>query len=189
MIFSDEKKFNLDGPDGFDSYWHDLRKEPRYFSKRNFGGGSVMVWVAFCWDGKLELQFTSKKIKSSDYCQVLRMSLLPFLRRFCRKKFVYQQDNASIHISRETTEWLNANKIEILEWPASPDLSPTENLWGIIVRRIYAHNRQFQSVDELKQAIVEAYEGIEEEIIKNLINSMTNRIFQLINRSGAKTDY
>ena len=47
IVSSDEKKVNLDGPDGFRYYWHDLRKEPKYLSKRVQGGGNVMVWGAF----------------------------------------------------------------------------------------------------------------------------------------------
>ena len=52
VVFSDEKKFNLDGPDGYAYYWRDLRKEQKYFSNRNFGGGSVIVWGGFHRGGK-----------------------------------------------------------------------------------------------------------------------------------------
>lgn len=47
VIFTDEKKFNLDGPDGLACYWHDLRKEEQVFSTRQQGGGSVMIWGEF----------------------------------------------------------------------------------------------------------------------------------------------
>lgn len=190
MIFSDEKKFNLDGPDGFTGYWRDLRKEPQYFSRRNFGGGSLMVWLGFCATGKLNLAFTSCKMNSADYMEVLNSCLLPFKAKYRRKKFVFQQDNASIHTSSATKAWFDSRKIELLWWPArSPDLNPVENIWGILVRRIYADGKQYNSVAELKVAVSEAWENFEMGIIKNLVGSMPNRIFQVIERAGGPTDY
>lgn len=149
-----------------------------------------MVWGAFSSKGALELQFVTSRMNSADYIDVLKKSLVPYLRRFRRMRFTYQHDNARIHVSRETSEWLKTQRVDILNWPAcSPDINPMENLWAIMVRRIYADNKQYVTVDELKVAILDAWRAIEPSIINNLINSMDNRVFQLINRSGKLTDY
>ncbi|GBO35453.1 hypothetical protein AVEN_260706-1 [Araneus ventricosus] len=53
-IFSDEEKrekYHLDGPDGWTSYWCDLREEPQCFFSRRQDCGSVIVWEV--------LQYTS----------------------------------------------------------------------------------------------------------------------------------
>lgn len=42
VVFSDEKKFNLDGLDRIQCYWHDLHKE-QIFPKRPLDGGSVII--------------------------------------------------------------------------------------------------------------------------------------------------
>jgi len=72
-----------------------------------------------------------------------------------------------------------------MDCPArSPDLNPIENVWGILVRKVYRNNRQFETVAELKTAIEAAWMEVEPETIKNLIFSMPNRIFQLISKHG-----
>lgn len=43
VLFSDEKRFCLDGPDLLHSYWHDLRKDPAVIWRRKRGGGGVMI--------------------------------------------------------------------------------------------------------------------------------------------------
>uniref|UniRef100_A0A1I7X420 DDE_3 domain-containing protein n=1 Tax=Heterorhabditis bacteriophora TaxID=37862 RepID=A0A1I7X420_HETBA len=106
MIFGDEKKFNLDGPDGCPSYWRDLRKEPRHFSTRNVGGGSGMIWGAF------SSVVLAKLTTSSNV------------------SFTFQLDNATIHATRSTETCLKINKVNTMDWPSNtPDLNPMENLW------------------------------------------------------------
>uniref|UniRef100_A0A1I7X3C8 G_PROTEIN_RECEP_F1_2 domain-containing protein n=1 Tax=Heterorhabditis bacteriophora TaxID=37862 RepID=A0A1I7X3C8_HETBA len=54
------------------------------------------------------------------------------------------------------------------------------NLWAILVRRIYADNRQFETVNDLQSAISKAWNEVDEGVIKNLVNSMTERISRLL---------
>ena len=132
-----------------------MRKEKLYFSRRNFGSGSIMVWGAFYSRGTLPFSFTSSKMNRNYFFSMLDTHLLLFLRRFCRKKYTFQLDNASIYTSSTTFQWFSANHIQVLKWPAcTPDLNPKENFWGIHVSEVYANNKQFQSSDELKAAIL-----------------------------------
>uniref|UniRef100_A0A8C9WXD3 Tc1-like transposase DDE domain-containing protein n=1 Tax=Sander lucioperca TaxID=283035 RepID=A0A8C9WXD3_SANLU len=48
-----------------------------------------------------------------------------------------QHDNAWPHVARICTQFLEAENISVLAWPAySPDMSPTEHVWDALDRRI-----------------------------------------------------
>lgn len=188
--FRKRKKFNLHGPDSNNYYWHDLRQKSREFFSRQMGGGSVMVWGAFSYAGKCDLQRVDGKMNSDSYQRMLFRSLIPFGPLLGGAKWKFQQDNAPSHTSKSTKEWLKREKIDVLPWPSrSPDLNPIENLWGYLSRQVYENNKQYHSTYELEMAIMEKWDNIPESFLKKLINSMPNRVFQVIQRNGGATSY
>lgn len=149
-----------------------------------------MVWGAISSDGVLQLAFVTCRMDSSDYQKVLNDHLLPFLRGRCQQAYTFMQDNAAIHVSRSTMGWLEAHNIKTLDWPAcSPDLNPIENVWGIIVRNIYANNTQYNSIADLKTAVEDAWNTLDLGTIKKLYDSMSDRLFQVILKKGSPASY
>lgn len=189
VVWSDEKKFNLDGPDGFNYYWHDLRKDKVFSTRRAMGGGSVMVWSSFGIQGVSEINFIEGRLNAEGYVKIIKANLA-LMRELTPKELIFQQDNASIHTAKLTMKWFKDNKVNVLDWPAlSPDLNPIENLWGYLVRAVYADSKVYSNKEELKKAIQLEWSKIEPDTLKALVDSMPDRIFQVINLNGAKTKY
>lgn len=191
IIFSDEKKFNLDGPDGFGYYWHDLRTEEKIFSKRQSGGGSVMIWAAIGYQKKSDITFIDTRMKAVDYQRMIALHLPANGSDMAGPGWKFQQDNAPIHSARSTLAFLKVKKINMLDkWPPkSADMNIIENAWSILARKVYRNGRQYANKNELKEAIVKEWVNVPQSQIRDLFDSMPRRIQELSDKKGKETKY
>jgi hypothetical protein len=184
--FTDEKRWCLDGPDCFSYYWHDLRKEPLLRSRRQGGGGSLMMWGGICGSKTTSPCFIRGTLDSAKYQEVLTEHLLPF----CQLDEALVQDNAPIHVSRSTQEWIDERGITVVKWPSrSPDMNPIENVWGIMARDVYAEGKQYFSLQELQLAVTKCWNSLSPQRLTVLSQSMNDRVFQCIARRGGHVDF
>uniref|UniRef100_A0A1I7WPU7 ULP_PROTEASE domain-containing protein n=1 Tax=Heterorhabditis bacteriophora TaxID=37862 RepID=A0A1I7WPU7_HETBA len=70
-----------------------------------------------------------------------------------------------------------------------PEQNRIENLCGILVYRVYTHNRQLSSIRGPKKTVSEEWSKIDSEILKNLSTHIIEHIFQVISRKDSCTDY
>lgn len=191
VVSSDEKKFNLDGPDGYKYFWADKNMPETIYSRRQNAGGSVMVWGAISAKGTMDLQIMNGRYNANRYIEMLdNACLFEEGHRLCPEKFIFQQDGATIHTAKSSMEYFDAMGIEVLPWPArSPDLNPIENVWGKLSNEIYKEGRQYDTVNDLKNAIMSAWGNLNEDYLTELISSMKNRVFEVINKNGGVTHY
>ena len=73
-------------------------------------------------------------------------------RRLCEEEWIFQQDNAAIHNASITKKYLLEQKIRLLDHSAcSSDLNPIENLWELIVAKVYDGGWHHSAISELKK--------------------------------------
>ncbi|KAA8494982.1 Transposable element Tc3 transposase [Porphyridium purpureum] len=187
IVFTDEKKFNLDGPDGFHKTCVERAADVPYVWSRHSGGGGCMVWGAISARGKIHLHFIEGSFTAAKYVSMLRENnVLSRCRQMVGPNMVFQQDNAPVHTSRLVKNFMNDENVELLDWPAySPDFNIIEKLWRILACNVYEGARQYETVLELKFAILLAWESLDQPVMANLYASLPKRIFDCVYLQGA----
>ncbi len=112
---------------------------------------SLMVWGCISAYGMGSLHVLEGTMNAERYIKVLEQHMLPSRwRLFQGKPCVFQQDNTAAI----PTAWLHSRRVRVLNWPAcSPDLTPIENIWRIINKKICQRWPQtLQQLDILYQA-------------------------------------
>jgi transposase/arsenate reductase-like glutaredoxin family protein len=190
VSFSDESLFIE-----FYSNMHFVRRppgvspyHPRYTLRTVKFAPSVMVWGTFSHHGVGALTFLPKnaRMNSDMYIGVMNEKLKDAM--IASNTTVYQQDGAPCHTSKKSMGWLQANGIEVLDWPGnSPDLNPIENLWQQL--KVHVGKKKPTSLSHLKDLIKEAWSQIHSSKCQSLVESMPRRIQSVMLNHGYPTKY
>jgi hypothetical protein len=131
----------------------------------------VLIWPGICHDGRT--QGTVDAIQYRD--DILDPIVLPFLHQ---RNFdhVFQHDHARCHVASVCQYFLNQNHIRVLPWSAlSSDLSPIEHLWDEVSRRLRHRQNPPETLQELRDALVQEWNNIPRAFIQRLIGCMRRR--------------
>ena len=197
VLFTDEARATLDGPDGWAKVWSPTGAAIPHRVRCQQGGGGVMFWADIMGD-KLVGPFRvpeGVKLTSQAYISFLDEHLspwlddLPLLRL---RQLIFMHDNAPSHAAKATTSFLASLGIKgetLMTWPpCSPDLNPIEQLWSILKREVYEGGQQFTSKDALWNKIVYVASRITPSQIKTLTSSVDRRLQRVISRNGSFVD-
>ncbi|EIE79399.1 hypothetical protein G6F55_010671 [Rhizopus delemar] len=198
VVSSDESRFCTKGSKRGKRV---LREEGERYDERNiistvkWGGGGATVWGCF-WGGgfgPLEIIDTTS-VDQEIYINILANRFRPWFTNVTahqKRDFIFQEDGASCHIGGCARWWKEAHQIKGFEyWLAeSHDLNPIEHVWNALERRIETKRSSVKDLEQLKAALREEWERMDDEFADRLVRSMKRRYEAVIKAKGGATEY
>lgn len=197
VIFSDESRINLWGSDGIEytyQYKDDSKRFFNYKSKRQQGGGSLMVWGCMTALGPgYACRLLEKSMNSDLYQHVLGTTYFDTLHYYGlqHEDVIFQQDGATCHTSDPTYNWMDKKgMIYMKDWPSSsPDMNPIEHLWHQIKSRLDKYPNKPSNVDQLWERFDFEWNKFNQNTMEPYYNSYPKRIRAVIKARGGYTSF
>ncbi|KAL7876396.1 hypothetical protein AOLI_G00113590, partial [Acnodon oligacanthus] len=190
VLWSDETKINLFVSDGLKHVWWqsgEVYKDKCVMPTVKHGGGNAMVWGCTHAAGVGELHFIEGHMNSNMYCEILKQSMIPSLRKLGRRA-VFQHDNDPKHTSKTTTALLKRLRVKVMDWPSmSLDLNPIEHLWGILKRKV--EECKVLNIRQIRDVVMEEWKSIPVATYEALVNSKPRRVKAVLENNGGYTKY
>lgn len=135
-----------------------------------------MVWAGVIGLNIIGPFFFDQNVNTESYLELLGDDIMPRLEElnYNPREIIYQHDGAPAHRSRDVVQWLDEN---IPEWigfngemkwpPRSPDLTPLDFfVWPFVKHNVY--QMAPATIDELRQCIIDAFNLITPEMLRNV---------------------
>jgi transposase len=163
--------------------------DPEYMGVYKKKEGAVWLWGCMCAKGLGHAELYTDTLTAAHYQRILKLNLVKSAHTFWPTgMWYYQQDNASPHTAGTSKVWFHNHGITLLDFPPhSSDLSPIENLWNDLKRRVYSHNPN--TMEELEDWISKEWLATDLNYIRHICLSMPHRLELLLASKGHKIHY
>jgi hypothetical protein len=163
--------------------------EAQYMTRSIPDPPSLSFWGCMSGRGIGALQLYTGDLDAQHYTAILGTHLLASARRlFPNQHWWFQQDNPTIHTGRVATRWFATHGIDLIEFPPySPDLSPIENLWANLKRRVEHHNAR--DTTELSHHLSQEWTATDPSFLSHTVHSMPRRCKLVVQKKGHKIHY
>ncbi|CAG8693877.1 15051_t:CDS:1 [Dentiscutata erythropus] len=131
-------------------------------------------------------------INKELYHEILKDELIGMMQAWhlTNNDFVFQHDNDLKHMSDIVTDWLDEKGIDVLTWPLySPNLNPIEHLWDEVNRHLQKLPGNISSKMDLWNKIQKVWNEIDDDYVLKLIDTMSQRIKDVLKAKGGYTKW
>ncbi len=128
------------------------------------------------------LVLIKENLNQSIYLNILKQYLLAFAgaRHGSCENVIYQLDGCGPHRAKSVISCLDAEKVQLLPWPArSPDLNTIENASAIVKRKLRMQSTYPTSKSGLYKRFSEIWDTLTDFHFENLIQSISTRVLVL----------
>ncbi|GFT86121.1 transposable element Tcb1 transposase [Trichonephila clavipes] len=187
VVFTDESRMCLQHHDGWIRVWRHRgeRMLNSCVMHRHTGPAQgIMVWGGIAYHSRTPLVRIAGTLNSQrNISKVLEPVVLPYLPGLATA--IFQQDNFRPHGTRIVQMFFVNPQIELLPWPTrSLDLSPIENLWSMVAKRLTQITSPDATSDQLWQRVEASLSVVSQEHIQSVFEPMPRRVVAVISKNG-----
>ena len=151
----------------------------------SYCGVSVMVWTSVSLHHNTNIVFINGNLTAAR-CKhfVLDTEVIPLLRNHRGMQLLH--DGAPAHRARTTTTYLNANNVNVADFPPkSPDLNIIENIWDELKRRVRRTGAISTTLNELRAE----WNNLPQNYVQWYVTSKRHRCVAVVNSADGHTHY